>query len=56
VALDLRLLALALALHLTQRLQSVLELRDRLLTFDERHFRTIRPLQGGSFTLLPADA
>jgi uncharacterized protein len=30
---------------------------DRLLTFDERHFRAVRPLQGGgSFTLLPADA
>jgi predicted nucleic acid-binding protein len=28
----------------------------RLLTLDERHFRSIRPLQGGSFTLLPADA
>jgi uncharacterized protein len=28
----------------------------RLLTFDERHFRTVRPLQGGDFTLLPADA
>lgn len=28
----------------------------RVLTLDERHFRTIRPLQGGSFTLLPADA
>lgn len=27
----------------------------RLLTFDERHFRAVRPLQGGSFTLLPAD-
>lgn len=27
----------------------------RLLTFDERHFRTIRPLAGGHFTLLPAD-
>lgn len=26
-----------------------------LLTFDERRFRTIQPLQGGSFTLLPAD-
>lgn len=25
-------------------------------SFDERHFRAIRPLQGGSFTLLPADA
>lgn len=28
----------------------------RLLTFDERHFRVVRPLQGGAFTLLPADA
>ena len=28
----------------------------RLLTFDERHFRAVSPLQGGSFTLLPADA
>jgi predicted nucleic acid-binding protein len=28
----------------------------RLLTFDERHFRTVVPLQGGSFDLLPADA
>lgn len=27
----------------------------RLLTFDERHFRAVRPLQGGSFTLLPRD-
>ena len=27
-----------------------------LLTFDERHFRHIEPLQGGRFTLLPADA
>ena len=27
----------------------------RILTFDRRHFRAIRPLQGGSFTLLPAD-
>jgi predicted nucleic acid-binding protein len=27
----------------------------RLLTFDERHFRAVRPLQGGSFSLLPAD-
>ena len=27
----------------------------RLLSFDERHFRTAAPLQGGSFTLLPAD-
>ena len=27
-----------------------------LLTFDERHFRVVSPLQGGVFTLLPADA
>lgn len=27
----------------------------RILTFDERHFRTVTPLGGGSFTLLPAD-
>lgn len=26
----------------------------RILTFDS-HFRVIRPLQGGTFTLLPAD-
>lgn len=29
---------------------------DRILTLDERHFRAIRPLQGGAFTILPADA
>jgi len=28
----------------------------RLLTFDERDFRVIRPLQGGRFTILPADS
>jgi uncharacterized protein len=28
----------------------------RLLTFDERAFRAIAPLQGGAFTILPADA
>jgi uncharacterized protein len=27
-----------------------------LATFDDRHFRAIEPLQGGSFELLPADA
>ena len=27
----------------------------RLLTFDERTFRAVTPLQGGSFTLLPMD-
>ena len=28
----------------------------RILTFDERHFRALRPLDGGSFVLLPQDA
>jgi uncharacterized protein len=28
----------------------------RLFSFDERHFRTVAPLQGGAFKLLPADA
>ena len=28
---------------------------DRIATFDERAFRAITPLQGGSFTVLPAD-
>lgn len=28
----------------------------RILTFDERHFRAVEPLDGGSFTLLPSDA
>ena len=27
-----------------------------LATFDERHFRAVAPLQGGSFRLLPADS
>lgn len=27
----------------------------RLLTFDERAFRAVAPLQGGAFTVLPAD-
>lgn len=27
----------------------------RLLTFDERHFRTVTPLDGEAFTLLPSD-
>ncbi len=27
----------------------------RILTFDERHFRAVRPLQGGAFIVLPAD-
>ncbi len=40
---------------------SILVLADRfktrrLLTFDERHFRAVAPLQGGSFQLLPADS
>jgi uncharacterized protein len=29
---------------------------QRLLSFDERHFRAVAPLQGGSFQLLPADS
>jgi uncharacterized protein len=28
----------------------------RILTFDERAFRAVTPLQGGSFVVLPADA
>jgi predicted nucleic acid-binding protein len=28
----------------------------RLLSFDERHFRAVAPLQGASFELLPADS
>ena len=28
----------------------------RILTFDERDFRALRPLDGGSFVLLPRDA
>jgi len=28
----------------------------RLLTFDEQDFRTLRPLTGGTFVLLPGDA
>jgi uncharacterized protein len=27
----------------------------RVLTFDRRHFRAVKPLQGGVFTVLPAD-
>ena len=27
----------------------------RILTFDERAFRAVKPFQGGAFTLLPAD-
>lgn len=29
---------------------------DRIVTFDERAFRAMTPLQGGAFTLLPADS
>jgi uncharacterized protein len=28
----------------------------RIVSFDERHFRAVTPLQGGAFTLLPQDA
>lgn len=41
---DLSLVALAGRLNTT-----------RLLTFDEGHFRAVKPLQGGTFTVLPAD-
>jgi predicted nucleic acid-binding protein len=27
----------------------------RIVSFDERHFRAVTPLQGGAFTILPAD-
>jgi uncharacterized protein len=27
----------------------------RVLTFDQRHFRAVKPLQGGVFSVLPAD-
>lgn len=27
----------------------------RILTFDQRHFRVLRPIQGGTFRLLPGD-
>jgi hypothetical protein len=29
---------------------------NRILSFDERHFRAITPLQGGAFTILPRDS
>lgn len=48
-----------LELGLTDLSLVVLALRfstDRILTNDLRAFRAVRPLQGGSFTLLPADA
>ena len=28
----------------------------RVISFDERHFRAVTPLQGGAFTILPADS
>jgi uncharacterized protein len=28
---------------------------NRILSFDERHFRAVTPLQGGAFTILPSD-
>lgn len=28
---------------------------NRILSFDQRHFRAIEPLNGGAFTILPAD-
>jgi predicted nucleic acid-binding protein len=29
---------------------------NRILSFDERHFRAVMPLQGGAFTILPSDS
>lgn len=29
---------------------------DRILSFDERHLRAVRPLDGTAFTVLPADS
>lgn len=29
---------------------------DRVLTFDERHFRAVSPLRGDAFRILPADS
>jgi uncharacterized protein len=29
---------------------------NRILSFDERHFRAVTPLQGGAFTILPIDS
>jgi uncharacterized protein len=29
---------------------------DRIVSFDERHFRAVTPLGGGAFTILPYDA
>ncbi len=29
---------------------------NRILSFDERHFRAVIPLQGGAFTILPSDS
>lgn len=43
-------LADALLVVLAQRFHT-----RRLLTFDERAFRTVAPLQGGTFLLFPAD-
>ena len=29
---------------------------DQILSFDERHLRAVKPIGGGAFRLLPADA
>ena len=44
-------LADASLVALAERLET-----EDIATLDERHFRAIRPLRGGVFTLLPADA
>jgi hypothetical protein len=48
-------------LHIGLTDASIVVLADRfqttrLLTLDERHFRTVRPLRAEAFTILPADA
>jgi predicted nucleic acid-binding protein len=47
--LDLGLADCAIAV-LAERFQT-----NRILSFDERHFRAVTPLQGGAFQILPAD-
>jgi hypothetical protein len=41
--------------HMYVVLAARYDTRD-LLTLDERHFRKISPIQGGTFRLLPIDA
>lgn len=41
--------------HLSAVVMAAKHGTTRLLTFDERHFRTLRTVDGARFTLLPAD-